>query len=79
MIIEEINVCNEMNSVVLNSLLFFLQKDFARNKKRQKAQKAPKNIKRIKKHKNATKQKPKKANKRTKIKNALKKHLSGQK
>ena len=31
------------------------------------------------KHKNATKQKHKKANRQTKIKNALKKHLSGKK
>ena len=45
----------------------------------QKAQKAPKNTKRTKKHKNATKQKHKNANKQTKIKNVLKKHLSGKK
>ena len=45
----------------------------------QKAQKAPKNTKRTKKHQNATKQKHKNANKQTKIKNVLKKHLSGKK
>ena len=45
-------------------------------KKVEKAQKAPESTR---KHKNATKQKPKNANKRTKIKNALKRHLSGKK
>ena len=35
--------------------------------------------KNTKKHKNATKQKHKNANRQTKIKNALKKHLSGKK
>ena len=46
------------------TLYFFLQKDFACTKI-------------TKKHKNATKQKHKNTNKQTKIKNALKKHLSG--
>ena len=35
--------------------------------------------KNTKKHKNATKQKHKNANRKTKIKNALEKHLSGKK
>ena len=70
---------NEVIRTVLNFLLiyFSLKKDFVRTKstkkyqkykKAQQAQKAPKNTE---KHKNA--------NKRTKIKNALKKHLSGKK
>ena len=48
-------------------------------KKHQKAQKAPKSTKSTKTHKNANKQKHKNTNKRTKIKNAVKKHLSGKK
>ena len=76
MIIEEINGCNEINSVVLNSLLFFFTKTFRTH---QKAQKSPKNIKSIKKAQTRNQTKHKKANKRTKIKNALKKHLSGKK
>ena len=42
-------------------------------------QKAPKSTKKHKKHKNVTKQKHKYANKWTKIKNTLKKHLRGEK
>ena len=50
---------------------------FYTHKKHKKEYKAPKSTKR---HKNATKQKHKNANKRIKIKNALKrKHLSGKK
>ena len=62
--------------MVFSNFLFFLRKDFAHNKKHQKAQKSTKSTK---KHKSATKQKHKNANKRTKIKNALKKHLRGKK
>ena len=49
--IKKIHACNKMNfssnineviRAVLNSLIFFLQKDFARTKKQQKHQKAPK-------------------------------------
>ena len=82
---------NQVITVVLNSL-FFLQKDFARTKstkKHQKHQKAPKISKKHQKnqkHRKApkapksTKTQPSKSTKqfkRTKIKNVLKKHLSG--
>ena len=62
------NVCSSINEViktVLNFLLFFYEKILH----------APKSTKKHKKHKNITKQKHKNANKRTKIKNMLKKHL----
>ena len=48
---------------------FYTHKKHKKNTRHQKYQK----------HKNTTKQKYKNANKRTKIKNALKKHLSGKK
>ena len=78
---------NQVITAVLNSL-FFLQKDFARTKSTKKHQKFPKSTKRTKstekhqKHKKAQKRnqaKAQNANKRTKIKNVLKKHLSGKK
>ena len=59
---------NEVIRAVLNSL-FFLQKDFARIK----STKSTKSTK-AQKHNRA---KVQNANKRTKIKNALKKHLRG--
>ena len=55
---------------VLNFLFFIIR--FYTHKKQKKEYKAPKSTKRHKKHKNATKQKHKNANKRIKIKNALK-------
>ena len=55
--------------------LFFLQKDFTRTKKHQKAPKAQK-AQKAQKHNHT---KAQNANKQTKIKNALKKHLSGKK
>ena len=63
---------NEVIRAVLNFLLFFYEKILHAPKSTKKHQKH-------KKHKNATKQKHKNANKQTKIKNALKKHLSGKK
>ena len=58
-------VSSNINEVIRAVLtFFFLQKDFTLTKKH-------------KKHKNATKQKHKNANKRTKIKNVLKKYLRG--
>ena len=66
------NVCSSINEViktVLNFLLFFYEKILH----------APKSTKKHKRHKNLTKQKHKNANKRTKIKNMLKKHLRGKK
>ena len=66
------NVCSSINEViktVLNFLLFFYEKILH----------APKSTKKYKKHKNITKQKYNNANKRTKIKNMLKKHLRGKK
>ena len=72
---DEYNI-NEVIRAVLNSLLiFFLQKDFARTKKHENAQKAQK----IQKAQKRNQAKVQNANKRTKIKNALKKHLSGKK
>ena len=50
-----------------------------KHKKNTRHQKAPKSTKNNLKYKNITKQKHKNANKGTKIKNALKKHLSGKK
>ena len=55
-----------------NFFFFFSQKDF-------ECTKSTKNQKNTKKHKIATKQKHKNANKQTKIKNVLKKHLRGEK
>ena len=72
---------NEVTGVVLNFLIFFLRKYFARTKstkkqqkehkaqKAQKTQKAPKSTRKHKKHK---KHKHKNANNRINIKNALK-------
>ena len=57
---------NEVIKTSLNLLLFFLRKDFTRTKKHQKAPKR-------------NQAKVQNANKPTKIKNALKKHLSGKK
>ena len=90
--IEKIHICNKMNfssnineviRAVLNFLLFFYEEIShaqistkkhknaqKRTKKHKKAQKAPK----VQKHNQA---KVQNANKRTKIKNALKKHLRG--
>ena len=66
---------NEVIRAVLNSLfiylfIYFFAKRLCTHKKHQKHQKAKKSTK---KHKNAIEQKHKNANKRTKIKNALKK------
>ena len=72
---------NEVIKTVLNFLLFFYEKILhapKSTKKHQKAQKAP----RAQKHQKAQKLNQTKAqntNKQTKIKNALKKHLSGKK
>ena len=55
---------------------YFFMKRFYTHKK---AQKSTKSTKSTKKHKKETKQKHKNTNQRTKIKNALKKHLSGKK
>ena len=66
---------NEVIRAVLNFLLFFTKR-FRTHKK------APKSTKSTKKHQKAQKRnqaKVQNANKRTKIKNALKKHLSGKK
>ena len=70
---------NEVIKTVLNFLFIFLPKDFTRTKKHKKAQKSTKSTKKHKMHKNTTKQKHKNVNKWTKIKNALKKHLTGKK
>ena len=59
---------NEVIKTVLNFLLFFTKRFYTH----QKAPKSTKKHQKHKKHKNATKQKHKNANKRTKIKNALK-------
>ena len=67
---------NEVIRAVLN--FFFLRKDFARTKKHKKHQKAPKTPKAPKAQKR-NQAKAQKANKRTKVKNALKKQLSGKK
>ena len=75
---------NQVIRAVLNFLLFFLWKDFARTKdtksakgtkgtKRTKCTKSTKSTRKNQKHKK--KKKCKNANKRTKIKNAIKKHL----
>ena len=76
MIIKKINACdkfgsnkNEVIKTVFNFLFFFFMRAFYTHKKHQKAQKALK----IQKHK----QTHKNANNQTKIKNALKKYLSG--
>ena len=70
---------NEVIRAVLNSLffyfLFFLQKDFARTKSTKKH----KNLKKVQKAQKRNQAKAQNANKRTKIKNALKKHLRGKK
>ena len=60
---------NEVIRAVLNFLFFY--------EKISHAPKSTKSTKKHKKHKNATKQKHKNANKRTKIKNVLKKYLRG--
>ena len=78
MIIKKINACDKINLVVIKMRLlrqfstfyfFFFMRAFYTHKKHQKAQKALK----IQKHK----QTHKNANNQTKIKNALKKYLSG--
>ena len=61
---------NEVIKTVLNVLLFFYEKILH-------AEKSTKKHQMHKKHKNITKQKHKYANKRTKIKNTLEKHLRG--
>ena len=69
---------NEVIRAVLNSLFFFfffLQKDFARTKSTKKH----KNLKKVQKAQKRNQAKAQNANKRTKIKNALKKHLRGKK
>ena len=69
---------NEVIREVLNFLfLFFFTKRFCTHQKSQKAQKTPKNTKKTQKRNQA--KSTKNANKRTKIKSALKKHLSGKK
>ena len=63
----------------LKTFYYFLRKDFTPTKNHQKA---PKSTKMHKKHQKAQKRnqaKAQNANKRTKIKNALEKHLSGKK
>ena len=65
---------NEVIRTVLNFVYFFFTKRFCTHKKHQKAPKSTKKNKKHKKHqkhKDATKQKHKNANKRTKTKNAL--------
>ena len=66
---------NEVIKTVENLLLFFTKRFYTHKK-------APKSTKNTKKHQKAQKRnqaKAQNANKRTKIKNALKKHLSGKK
>ena len=77
-VIEKIHVCNKMNfssniNEVIRAVLssFFLRKEFACTK----STKSSKKHQKPQKLRNATKQKYKNANKQTKIKNALKKHL----
>ena len=60
---------NEIIRASLNSIFFFLQKDFACTKGTKKHQKAQK----------CNQEEAQNATKRTKIKKALKKHLSGKK
>ena len=63
---------NEVIQTVLNFLLFFYENILH-------AQRSTKNHQKHEQHKNATKQKHKDANKQTKIRNVLKKHLRGKK
>ena len=63
---------------VLNFLFSFYDK-ILHAQKAQKECKSPKSTKKRQKHKNITKQKHKNGNKRTKIRNAIKKHLRGKK
>ena len=60
---------NEIIRASLNSIFFFLQKDFACTKGTKKHQKAQK----------CNQEEAQNATKRTKIKKAIKKHLSGKK
>ena len=75
---DEYNI-NEVIRAVLNSLLIFFYKKISHapksTKKHENAQKAQK----IQKAQKRNQAKVQNANKRTKIKNALKKHLSGKK
>ena len=88
LIFTEINFCesrniNEVIRAVVN--FYFFTKRFRTHQKHQKAPKAPKtpkSTKKPKKHQKAQKRnqaKVQNANKRTKIKNALEKHLRGKK
>ena len=80
---------NEVIRTVLNFLFSFLRTDFARTKKHKTSQKSTKKYKKTQKgsekhqkHKKAQRRnqaKAQNANKRTKIKNALKKYLNGKK
>ena len=76
---------SNINEVIRAVLNFFFYEKILHAQKAQKAPKSTKNTKSTKstkstkKGKNATKQKVQNANKRTKIKNTLKKHLSGKK
>ena len=63
----------------LKTFYYFLRKDFTRTKKHQKASKSTKNTKKHQKAQKRNQAKAQNANKRTKIKNALKKYLSGKK
>ena len=87
--IKKIHACNKMNfssnineviRAVLNFLLFFYEEishaqiSIKKHKKAQKSTKTYKKAPKVQKHNQA---KVQNANKRTKIKNALKKHLRG--
>ena len=78
---------NEVIRAVLNSFFFVFSKKIShaqkstkkhkKHKKHQKAPKAPETTKSTKSTKKHTNAQSKNANKKTKIKNALKKHLKG--
>ena len=84
-LLPESSIINEVIRAVLNFLcyfiIFFLQKFFARTKntKNTKSTKSTKNHQKYKKAHKRNQAKTQNANKRTKIKNALKKNLSGKK
>ena len=88
--IKKVHACNKMNfssnineairAVLISS--FFFTKRFhthQKHKKHQKAEKTPKSTKKHQREQKCNQAKAQNTNKQTKIKNALKKHLSGKK
>ena len=88
--IKKVHACNRMNfSSNINEAIravlisfFFLQKDFTptkSTKSTKKQKKTPKSTKKHQREQKCNQPKAQNTNKQTKIKNALKKHLSGKK